>query len=167
MIGSIPLGVVQTLREDDHGLFVRARLSDNWLVEPVRDAISDGAVSGMSFRFAVPEGKDSWNRRRTERTLHEVKLYELGPVVFPAYEQTTVGVRSDLLSLLGDDRVRSELATILAFGEIPADSEAEILTSDEAPVEPPVALAVSKLPAYRLLAVRRFEQLQSLMKGPA
>jgi HK97 family phage prohead protease len=163
MIGSIPLGVVQHLREDDNGLFVRARLSDNWLVEPVRDAISDGAVSGMSFRFAVPEGKDSWNRGRTQRTIHEAKLYELGPVVFPAYEATTVGVRSDLLTLLGDDRVRSELATILAFGEIPADSEADSFTSDEAINEPALPL-VSKLPAYRMLAVRRFEQLNLILK---
>jgi HK97 family phage prohead protease len=53
LIGSLPLGTISALREDRNGLFVRARLSDNWLIEPVRDAIKDGAVSGMSFRFRV------------------------------------------------------------------------------------------------------------------
>lgn len=95
LIGSIPLGQIRSLSEDDHGLFVSARLSDNWLIEPIRDAIRDGAVDGMSFQFQVPKGKDSWNDERTERTIHEVILHELGPVVFPAYADTAVGVRSD------------------------------------------------------------------------
>jgi HK97 family phage prohead protease len=103
MIGSIPLGSIRKLREDDHGLFVQARLSDNWLVEPVRDAIADGGITGMSFRFSVPDGKDTWSKNGSERTIHEVKLYELGPVVWPAYETTSVGVRSnELIKLLGD-----------------------------------------------------------------
>jgi uncharacterized protein len=97
LLGSIPLGAPEMLREDKVGLFVRARLHDNWLVEPVRDAIKSGAVDGMSFRFTVV--KDSWQDPKTAkdlpvRTIQEVKLYELGPVVFPAYEGTTVGVRS-------------------------------------------------------------------------
>jgi phage head maturation protease len=29
-----------------------------------------------------------------QRTIHEVKLYELGPVVFPAYADAIAGVRS-------------------------------------------------------------------------
>lgn len=95
LIGSIPLGVIRTIREDDHGLFVRARLSDNWLIEPVRDAIRDGAVNGMSFRFRVIQ--DRWNHEDEppHRTLVEVSAPELGPVVFPAYEDTDAGVRKD------------------------------------------------------------------------
>ena len=95
LIGSIPLGVIQTAREDEHGVFVRARLSDNWLVEPVRDAIQEGAVNGMSFRFRAI--KDEWDESQDPpmRTLVEVAVPELGPVVFPAYEQTEVGVRGE------------------------------------------------------------------------
>jgi HK97 family phage prohead protease len=58
LIGSLPIGVPSVIREDKNGLFVRARLSDNWLIEPVRDAIRDGGISGMSFRFRVV--KDEW-----------------------------------------------------------------------------------------------------------
>lgn len=154
MIGSIPLGSIQHLREDDKGLFVRARLSNNWLIEPVRDAIADGGVSGMSFRFSVPDGKDTWNRGRTERTIHEVRLYELGPVVFPAYEDTSVGVRSDHLArLLADEGVRAELARALAF-PISAESEADPVTSDEATVEPLVEALAGSSKHERLLAAR-------------
>jgi len=117
LIGSIPLGVITSLKEDSHGLRVNARLSDNWLVEPVRDAIRDGAIQGMSFRFKVIN--DKWTRAKgmAERTLTEVKLYEVGPVVHPAYEQTTVGVRTrEILTSLIDPTVRGEIAKTLAYG---------------------------------------------------
>lgn len=119
LIGSIPLGKISSISEDDHGLRVKARLSDNWLVQPVRDAIRDGGISGMSFRFRILD--EEWSKSRTdgvdERTIKEVELYEVGPVVFPAYEQTSVGVRSrQALGLLEDPEVRSEVARILATG---------------------------------------------------
>lgn len=125
LVGSIPLGSIDELREDDHGLFVRARLHDNWLVEPVRDAIRSGAVDGMSFRFQVR--KDEWSKDRSARTISEVELYELGPVVFPAYADTSVGVRSlEIASALTDPEVRADLARILVAGtpeSVAADSD--------------------------------------------
>jgi HK97 family phage prohead protease len=127
LIGSIPLGVFTALREDERGLFVRGRLSDNWLVEPVRDAIRDGAITGMSFRFRVIN--DTWRKgadRTPERTITEVALYEAGPVVFPAYEQTSVGVRSrEVLTALSDPETRHELAVLLASGTDPAQFAAD------------------------------------------
>lgn len=127
LIGSIPLGVFTQLREDQNGLFVRGRLSDNWLVEPIRDAIRDGAITGMSFRFRVIN--DQWRKgsdRMPERTITEVALYEAGPVVFPAYEQTSVGVRSrEVLTALADPETRHELAVLLASGTDPAQLAAE------------------------------------------
>lgn len=106
LIGSMPLGKINELREDDHGLYVEATLSDNWLVQPVRDAIRDGAVDGMSFRFSVPDGGDTWERTADGevRTISEVKLYELGPVVFPAYADTAVAVRSALNAIPAEIR---------------------------------------------------------------
>lgn len=116
LIGSIPLGVIRSIREDAHGLKVRARLSDNWLIQPIRDAIRDGAITGMSFRFRVV--KDEWTRGDVpHRTIREVELYEVGPVVFPAYEATTVGVRSrQALAALADPETRAELARLLISG---------------------------------------------------
>ena len=129
LIGSLPIGVIRSIREDSVGLKVRARLSDNWLVQPVRDAIRDGAITGMSFRFRVL--KDKWTRRGDTqvRTIQEVELFEVGPVVWPAYEQTSVGVRSrSALTALQDPEVRAEIARLLASG-----TDLRSLADDDAP----------------------------------
>lgn len=115
LIGSIPIGAFDDgyPQEDDQGLHVVGWLTDNWLIQPVRDAIADGGIDGMSFRFSVvretwtlPNGTKLTDPRTIAeflwrppedglllRTVQEVKLSEVGPVVWPAYEQTTVGVR--------------------------------------------------------------------------
>lgn len=134
--GSLPIGSIQGLREDDRGLFVNARLFDNDLVEPIRQAIEGGAVSGMSFRFRVLRDEwrdkndkrlrgdelgellfDAGDRGPLERTIKEVQLFELGPVAFPAYSDTSVGVRS----LTQDQMVEQYRATI----EDPEEREEE------------------------------------------
>jgi HK97 family phage prohead protease len=153
MVGSIPLGSFDTLREDAQGLHVVASLHDNWLVQPVRDAIKSKAIPGMSFRFSVvkDEWRDAagalvkpddvqrllWASDRSDpnsilkRTLREVKLYEVGPVVFPAYAGTSVGVRSqELAALLTDPQVRAELARALV-GTPSEPREAEGASGDE------------------------------------
>lgn len=110
--GSVPIGAIEVLREDERGLFVRARLHDNSRVEPIRQAIASGAIDGMSFRFRVL--REDWDESGDvpKRVIREVELYEVGPVVFPAYEATTVGVRS-LLATLDDDE-RADLVVRLA-----------------------------------------------------
>lgn len=130
LVGSIPIGAIQTLSEDSHGLHVRARLHDNWLVQPVRDAIREGSIDGMSFRFSVVKETVVEGGDVPMRTVNELKLYELGPVVFPAYESTIVGVRSRYAELLVDPDARAELARALLTGT--SLSEAGETTSEEA-----------------------------------
>jgi len=124
--GSVPIGAIEEIREDDKGLFVRARLHDNARVEPIRQAIESGAIDGMSFRFRVT--REEWDESDDipTRTIREVELFELGPVVFPAYAATTVGVRSLMAGLDADDRSRliAELRQ-----EIAPDAAAETGTS--------------------------------------
>lgn len=117
LIGSLPIGAIRKLKEDRRGLFVEARLADNWLIQPVREAIENGSIDGMSFRFSVVN--ETWDKQDTdlpERTITEVKLMELGPVVWPAYDKTDVGVRSLELArslVAADDDTRREIAEIL------------------------------------------------------
>lgn len=126
--GTVPIGSIDDLREDSQGLFVSARLFDNDLVEPIRQAIEGKAITGMSFRFAVADERWTdvkgvrvkegelaellWSpgeRGPLKRTILRVDpLYELGPVVFPAYDSTSVGVRS-LLAQLPPDEHRTML----------------------------------------------------------
>jgi uncharacterized protein len=139
LIGSLPIGVIRKLREDSKGLLVEARLSDNWLVQPVRDAIAEGSIDGMSFRFTVE--KESWDQLDSdlpERTITEVRLMEVGPVVWPAYDKTDVGVRSLELArnlMDADDDTRREVAHVLLQNlEDPtgtSDTEAADSTSED------------------------------------
>jgi len=99
LLGSMPLGKITELREDARGLYVKARLTDNWLIQPVRDAIRDEAVTGMSFRFEVVKDQVTGVGPQKLRTLKEVKVPELGPVVMPAYSDTSAMVRSSMRSL--------------------------------------------------------------------
>ena len=156
LIGSIPLGRFSKINEDSHGLKVRARLSDNWLIEPVRDAIRDGGITGMSFKFRVigeqwQKGEDGEDDLRT---ITEVELYEAGPVVSPAYEATTVGVRSRQTAVaLTDPEVRREVAHLMTLGtdeiraiadESPApDSSPAPTTSSDAPAPAPATSRTS------------------------
>lgn len=116
LIGSLPLGRITEITEDARGLFVRARLSESLLVEPFRIAIRDGAVDGMSFRFRVLH--DEWDETSDipTRTIREIELFEVGPVVWPAYESTTVSVRArDIARDLATDKdFRDELVRALA-----------------------------------------------------
>ncbi len=124
LLGSMPLGQITKLREDEHGLYVEARLADNWLIQPVRDAIASGSIDGMSFRFQVVRDSVDESGDTPVRTLEEVKLLELGPVVFPAYAETSVGVRSadlsPLFSLPQDDRQAIARALVLGTQPEPA-----------------------------------------------
>lgn len=138
--GSVPIGAIQEIREDKHGLFVRADLFDNDLVLPIRQAIAGGAIGGMSFRFRVVD--DRWTKQDGNvdlRTIREVELFELGPVVFPAYEATTVGVRSLLAHLECGDRAAliSELAAELRVTtEVSEEPAPEVEATSDEPTEP-------------------------------
>jgi HK97 family phage prohead protease len=123
LIGDMPLGRITHIREDAKGLFVQARLSNNWLIQPVRDAIADGAVTGMSFRFETI--RDKWSADKKHRTLTEVRCAELGPVGMPAYEKTTVGVRShEAWQLLSDPEVQRDLFKVPMLDDPPTRSAA-------------------------------------------
>lgn len=169
LVGSLPLGRWDTAEEDAHGLHVVGRISDNWLMQPFRDAIRDGGVTGMSFRFSVVreewtdgDGKkikpedlvdllwhgSSSDRGPLLRTLKEVKSSEVGPVTWPAYQDTSVGVRDAAARFIVDlgrldlrtERARSELARAVALADQaapkPSDAPAAPDAAPPAPSEP-------------------------------
>jgi HK97 family phage prohead protease len=120
MIGNMPIGTIDTIREDTRGLYVKARMSDSWLTEPVREAIRGRAITGMSVRMSAV--KDQWSANASRggevcRSIREVSLPELGPVPFPAYEGTSVSMRSrEALAALTDPVAKVELARLFASG---------------------------------------------------
>jgi HK97 family phage prohead protease len=157
LIGSIPIGRITDIHEDTSGLYVEARLSDNWLVEPIRDAIAEGSVDGMSFRFSVvrDEWRDKdgklvkpdevldllWDDREGRGPLKEVKIAEVGPVVWPAYEATSASVRSKVIDLgrLNEPEQRRLLARAVFLADT-ADSSPEERSDEEPQDTTPVAV---------------------------
>lgn len=175
LIGSIPIASLNSATEDSHpelapdgGAHVIARIFDNWLMQPVRDAIAEGAINGMSFRFSVvreqwadPDGtvirdeavlreklRQTWYEEIPDeellvRTLKELKVPEVGPVVWPAYQETSVSVRSKVIDLgrLNEPEQRRLLARAVFLADM-ADTQ----TDDAQQPTKPVAPAVGKRP---------------------
>lgn len=117
MVGNIPIGTFTAIREDDHGVHVTARLHDNYLTQPVRDAIAGGSINGMSFRFLGGDDTvDKWTRTKggvPQREILSTKVLEMGPVVFPAYTGTEVAVRNSEERQVDPDENPVELAEAL------------------------------------------------------
>jgi len=94
-IGDKPLGRATVQQVDSRGLYVEVPLSDTSYNNDLIALMRDGALDGMSFRFSVVN--EQWDTPKgglPERTITELRLFEYGPVTFPAYEATTVGIRA-------------------------------------------------------------------------
>lgn len=90
------------LEQDDRGLKMRCQLDPNqqWQRD-LYSAVLRGDVNSMSFGFTCPEGGDSWDEaideedrsRFARRTLLDVNLLDVSPVVYPAYLETSLSAR--------------------------------------------------------------------------
>lgn len=99
-LGDKLLGHPVTARETDVGGLAEAPLFPG-VPQLVVDGLRAGAY-GSSFRFSVddeeivhrPEPSDHNPEGLPERTILKASVFEAGPVTFPAYANTTAGVRS-------------------------------------------------------------------------
>lgn len=100
-IGDKVLCTVDELREDPDTAVLEGTLFDTSYNRDLLPALQAGAY-GSSFMFRVI--RDEWNdepepsewnpRGLPERTIKEVRLFEAGPVTFPANPEATAGMRS-------------------------------------------------------------------------
>lgn len=106
------------LREDDKGLAVEIDLPDTSDGRDVRTLVERGDVSGMSFSFSAV--KQTWDESTDPptRTIQELRLYEVSVVSDPAYEGTSVALRSrdDARKDKREQNFRSASARISARG---------------------------------------------------
>lgn len=86
------------LREDERGLFAEIDAPGTTLGRDTVESLKRGDLDQMSFAFSV--GKDIWIEEKGQtplREIHEIDtLFDVSVVAFPAYEQTSVSVRSKL-----------------------------------------------------------------------
>ncbi len=100
-IGDKVLGVPTSLEEDRKGAKYEVPLFDTSYNRDLIPGLKAGAY-GASFRFKViredfveePDPSESNPKGLPERTITEAKVYEFGPVTFPAYSGATAGMRS-------------------------------------------------------------------------
>ena len=87
------------LWEDDHGLRVEITPPNTSDGRDVVELLRRGDLVSMSFGFY--NTKDSWETRDGEdiRTIESARLFDVSVVTNPAYQATSVGVRSAIRSL--------------------------------------------------------------------
>lgn len=85
------------LREDDTGLRYRVETPDAQWARDALASIRRGDVNQSSFAFAITDGAqwDLGKDGQVTRTITRVaRLYDVSPVTFPAYPETSADVRS-------------------------------------------------------------------------
>lgn len=86
-----------TLTQDDKGLRYRVELPDTPTANELRTLIKSKIITQSSFAFRV--GKQEWEHpedrsKPSTRTIIEMKrLYDVSPVTYPAYLDTTIAAR--------------------------------------------------------------------------
>ena len=159
-IGDKVLAKINDLREDDEGAFYAADLYDTSWNRDLLPALKDEQY-GASFRMRVmredlvrdPEPSEENPQGLDERTIKEIRLYEFGPVTFPAYTEASAGVRSitdDMIEMI----IRSDPERVKHLLGI--DLPAVIKNSGDTPPATAPADAGSSTSARRLQPLARF-----------
>jgi len=96
ILGRTAAGTLR-LKQDDEGLLTEIDPPDTQVGRDVIVSLKRGDVDQMSFGFRSVEEK--WIEKRGEtpiREIHDADLFDVSVVAFPAYEETSVQVRSAL-----------------------------------------------------------------------
>jgi HK97 family phage prohead protease len=93
VIGRTTAGTLR-LKEDARGLAVEIDLPDTTDGRDLAVLLERGDINGMSFGFVVT--KQTWDETGEipTRTIEAVDLHEVSVVAFPAYDDTSIALRS-------------------------------------------------------------------------
>lgn len=93
LVGRTTSGTLR-LSEDDHGLQFENDLPSTADGNDIATLLERGDLTGMSFGFRVTH--DEWDETVNPplRSIHEVELFEISYVTFPAYDATEAALRS-------------------------------------------------------------------------
>ncbi|KKN00568.1 hypothetical protein LCGC14_1136550 [marine sediment metagenome] len=113
------------LWEDDKGLGFNIKLPETSYADDLRESIKRKDITQNSFGFQTIQ--DEWSKDGKKRTLKEVKLFDISPVTFPAYKQTSVKMRGLLDSGIDYEALNSTL--IRAKKGIKTNSDIDLFKS--------------------------------------
>lgn len=137
-----PFGMPKSFKDNDVGLFMQGKALNLSTTDDRMEMMSGGLYKHLSIGYQTVEDKVAWDEDGT-RHLHEIKLYEVSVVMFPANEMAALvsvrkaaeldlmvkGIgRDDLLDrakhLKGIDLGRVDNA-LQALGELASDLRAK------------------------------------------
>jgi HK97 family phage prohead protease len=123
VIGRTKSGTLR-LAEDGVGLRVEIDVPDTTDGNDLWVLVERGDISGMSFGFRVT--KETWDETGDTpiRTIEKLELHEVSAVAWPAYEDTTIGLRSlEAARAEGGSASRNATAAARRVAEKRASSE--------------------------------------------
>lgn len=83
----LPIGVWDSFKEDEHGLYMKGRFADTQLGRDVRTLAKMRAIDSMSIGFTIVDAEFS---REGIFMLKEVDLWEVSPVNFPMNPEAVI-----------------------------------------------------------------------------
>ncbi len=146
-----------SLAEDARGLAVEIKPPDTQWARDLMTSMKRGDISQMSFAFSIIKHEDHDTGKVLERTLTEVKLYDVSVVTFPAYPQTEAWARSTIESLQRYLEPSPVRGTGLTHEPEHSEPEPEAVHSEQ---QEPVDWQTSAIER-----MRRLEQLRAALKG--
>lgn len=135
LLGRTESGTLR-LSVDKKGLKYDVDLPDTAQARDVRTLIQRGDVSGSSFGFTVDE--DDWDETEVKkgklplRTIRKVSLWDVSPVTYPAYPQTSVSARSKAEASAETEKARSKAQQAQAKAEEDAAAVARLVAAKDA-----------------------------------
>ena len=114
------------LEEDRDGLAFEIDVANTQAGNDILDSVGRGDISDMSFQFIARE--ERWTHAEGEgeldiRTLLDVRLFDISPVAFPAYEGTDVDVAKRSMELWKGSQEYLPSAAALQLRQRQAEAE--------------------------------------------
>jgi HK97 family phage prohead protease len=116
LLGRTTSGTMR-LFEDRRGLRYEIDPPDTQVARDLVTLLKRGDLNGSSFAFSLAAGGDMWRDEKGQavRELHEIgELYDVGPVVYPAYPSTVSEITTRSLRSFRESLVTVEQREALA-----------------------------------------------------
>jgi len=88
------------LTATDRALEVEAALPDTSYARDLAVSLDRGDITGMSFAFEILDETPSMRDGKPAYTIEKLRLHDVSAVTYPAYEQTTGGIRAEAFELV-------------------------------------------------------------------
>ncbi|MCT2911819.1 HK97 family phage prohead protease [Weissella confusa] len=120
VLGRVDSGTLK-LDIDNHGLHFTLDIPDTTLGHDVYTQIKNGNLSGLSFRFTIADGGESWKNVNGKPVRYISKIAtmrEISIVSVPAYDDTSVEVTRSFKEFTKQSQYKAKVLSILPTFEI-------------------------------------------------